>query len=169
MFSQESKIQGKKKSVSLLEIGGARLPTGATTGARQSGRKELRQKPEVAGFPAGRHLAVRQQLPQREPVPRDVVDRGGLLGTRPRPGDGASQHRGPFAAALLALRFQRRVTTREPRLSFVPAEVCWGSRPNPRWPASRRPPSPCVAGGSFALKCFALEAGHLCMACSLLQ
>lgn len=81
------------------------MPAGAAR------RERRRAAGSVATSGRGRHLVVRQQ----ERVLRDVVLLGRVRRPGQRPGDGASRRRGSCAAALFALRLQRRVRPRERR------------------------------------------------------
>lgn len=114
-----------------------------TPAARLLGNTERREEalrscrkwpPSGSGATSGRgsHLAVRQQ----ELVRRDALLRGCVLGLRQGPGDGASPRRGPCAAALFALRFQRRVRPGRHRVRTPPApDPALGGRGRPRRPA----------------------------------
>lgn len=145
-------------SVSFLGIGGFPLPTDqaprGTPAARLLGNTERPEKalrsrrkwpPSGSGTTSGRgrHLAVRQQ----ELVWRDALDRGCVLGPRQGPGDGASPRRGPCAAALFALRFQRRVRPERRRLRTPPPTPL----PQPLGVAAApQASSPCVARSALA-------------------
>lgn len=124
--------------------------------SRTNDRRET-ERPEAAprsrkwrhfrwGPPSRRETAEAEQ--------RDVVLGSRVLGPGQRPGHGASQRRGPFAASLFALRFQRRVKPREPPLPLsppvsLPKAVGMATR---LCPASRRPPSSWLLGSILFLK-----------------
>lgn len=121
----KSNVFGKNSPVStFLEHESALLPTGEeaagtfrNSDASYSGRKERSGDAGSCAISGrGRHLAVKQQ----EVEPLDALARNAVPGSGQRPGDGSYLRRGPSAAALFALRFQRRVKPREPLLSLWP-------------------------------------------------
>ena len=139
-----------------LPTGRRRLwPPGATTGARQSGRRQRRGNRKRHNF-RSRQPSCRETAGEE---PRNVVLRCRVLRRRPRPGHGTSQLRGPFAAALFALRFQRRVKPAEPPPSLFPSisllkPVC------PALPLQSQASLSEVARLGLVLQGFTLQAGH---------